>query len=201
MAPLQSFITVAALSALAGTASANNLRATRQLAHLTPSPELDVAIANFALNLECLEAEFYSWAAYGEGLNEEQRGGGPMSTGGQMADLSGSTRSIAKQIADHEIKHVELLRAALGDAAVECPKMDIGPAFAAAADAAVGITLDPPFSPYTDDYSFLLGAFVFEDVGVTAYNGAAPLITDKVCMLFKSLCVVGIPREKRDHAL
>ena len=47
----------------------------------------DSDILNFALNLECLEAEYYSWAAFGEGLTSEQRGGGPPSIGGMKANL------------------------------------------------------------------------------------------------------------------
>jgi Ferritin-like domain len=85
----------------------------------------------------------------------------------------------ADELARNEVAHVQLLRAALGDAAVPCPLIDIGPAFAAAANAAVGSELSPPYSPYFNDPWFLLGAFIFEDVGVTAYNGAATLITDK----------------------
>jgi len=34
---------------------------------------------------ECLEAEFYSWAAFGHGLNSTLLGGGPGSVGGQKA--------------------------------------------------------------------------------------------------------------------
>ena len=47
-----------------------------------------VDIANFALQLECLEAEFYSYAAFGVGLTEAQRAGGPPPIGGQMANLT-----------------------------------------------------------------------------------------------------------------
>lgn len=58
--------------------------------------------------------------------------------------------------------------------------MDIGPAFAALGAAAYNTTSqNPPFSPYFDIYNFFLGAFIFEDVGVTAYKGAAPLILNK----------------------
>jgi len=43
-------------------------------------------------------------------------------------------------------------------------------AFSIAADAALGMTLKPPFSPYSDSITFLHGAYIFEDVGVTAYS-------------------------------
>ena len=67
---------------------------------------------------------------------------------------------------------MKYLRTALGNASVQCPQVDIGPAFAAAANAAIGKTLSPPFTPYANDLFFLHGAFIFEDVGVTAYKGA-----------------------------
>jgi hypothetical protein len=59
------------------------------------------------------------------------------------------------------------------------PAINIGTAFAAAANAAFNTTLSPAFNPYANDLFFLHGAFIFEDVGVTAYKGAAALITNK----------------------
>ncbi len=89
--------------------------------------------------------------------------------------------SYAVETAIEEGKHVSLLRTALGSLAVAQPPIDISPAgaFTAVANAA-GIT--GTFNPYAAngaipaDVNFLVGAYIFEDVGVTAYHGAAPLI-------------------------
>lgn len=140
-------------------------------AGLTP-----IQIANFALNLECLEASFYSWAAFGKGLSAEDFGGEPDVIGGMKAKLSPVAQAYAEEIAKDEIAHVRALRAALGDDAVTCPHMDIGPAFVAAANAAANANLHPEFDPYANDLFFYHGAFIFEDVGVTAYMGAIPAL-------------------------
>ncbi|KAK9802752.1 hypothetical protein WJX73_008610 [Symbiochloris irregularis] len=136
----------------------------------------DVDILNFALNLEYLEAEWYSCAATGQPLPSELRGGGPASTGCQKAFLGLEAQAIAEEFAQDETNHVRFLRNALGSQAVPIPQLNIGSAFSEAANAVTGEQLTPAFSAYSNDIAFYLGSYLFEDVGVTAYAGAAPLI-------------------------
>ena len=79
-------------------------------------------------------------------------------------------QALATEIAADELSHVIFLRTALGASAAAMPNIDIGVAFSNAANAALGTKLSPAFSPYGSDLAFLFGAFIFEDVGVTAYK-------------------------------
>lgn len=149
----------------------------------------DVEILNFALNLEYLEAQFYQNAVFGTGLAASQQTGvgvqGAVVGGGRAVPFSDPVvAAYAREIARDEAQHVAFLRSALGSAAVAQPALDIGGtdpngAFSTAAVAAGLITKGQVFDPYANDANFLLAAFIFEDVGVTAYKGAAPLITNK----------------------
>jgi len=152
----------------------------------------DRDILNFALNLEYLEAEYYLRAAFGRGLADGDAsgvlgpGGGPaiiagatVSGGSQVTFTTPIIRQYAEEIAIDEENHVKLLRSALGPAAVARPPLDIGEAFTVAAQVAGIIDSTQTFDPYGDENSFLLGAFIFEDVGVTAYMGAVPAIRDE----------------------
>ena len=152
----------------------------------------DADILNFALNLEYLEAQFYLYAAFGSGLPAGQQTGtgtqGAVSLTGsappRQVDFSGEPliRQYALEIAQDEANHVAFLRTALGTAAVAQPALNISGdangSFTAVARAAGIVGPTGTFDPYSSPDNFLLGAFLFEDVGVTAYKGAAPLLTN-----------------------
>ena len=164
----------------------------------TPTPPstgvTDVDVLNFALQLEYLEAQFYSYAVYGQGLNASLLAGvgtqGAVATSGSGAgqpravNFAGETLigQYAREIAADEIAHVAFLRSALGGAAAAQPAINISGdangAFTAVARAAGVVGPTATFDPYSSPDFFLLGAYIFEDVGVTAYKGASPLLTN-----------------------
>ena len=148
----------------------------------------DEQILNFALNLEYLEAQFYTHAVFGYGLNQDLLTGtgkrGAVIGGAQVPFQDKAVRAYAQEIARDERDHVAFLRSALGKSAVAQPTIDIdgtnpNGAFSKAAQAAGLIKPGQAFNPFQNDINFLLGAFIFEDVGVTAYKGASPLISNK----------------------
>jgi hypothetical protein len=104
-------------------------------------------------------------------------GGVPWGTGNTAIQVG----SYATETAIEEGKHVLALQAALGSVAVNQPQINLAatgtgaiwPALATAADVAGG----SGFNPYANIPFFLVGAYVFEDVGVSAYHGAASLLT------------------------
>jgi len=68
---------------------------------------------------------------------------------------------VAAEIAQDELLHVRFLRSALGSAAVPQPNIDLN---------ALGVG-------FANDGEFLILSRAFEDTGVSAYAGAATLLT------------------------
>lgn len=96
-----------------------------------------------------LTLEYLEAAFYAQGL--------------KSVSLSQDVRALAEEIRSNEDEHVEALRAAVKDAGgtpVKQPGVSFGGAFA-------------------NETSFLRLANILEDTGVSAYNGAAPMIKSK----------------------
>jgi Ferritin-like domain len=127
----------------------------------------DLDILTFALNLEYLEAEFYAMATYGAtlvqlGVISSSEESGPTTGGAKVPNFASSPMAtVATGLRNDEIDHVKYLRAALGSHAVKKPAINLN-------------ALGYGFSSVN---SFLKLARQFEDVGVSAYLGAAPLIS------------------------
>ena len=140
----------------------------------------EIEILNFALNLEYLESEFYTYAltgssieALGIGVDGEANGVNPPSggytQGGALVDFTNNsvfTKPIAQQIARDERAHVVLLRSVLGSAKIAKPNINLN---------ALGFG-------FGSMAEFLKLARIFEDIGVSAYAGAASSLKTPVVL-------------------
>lgn len=119
-------------------------------------------VLNFALNLEYLEAEFYNFAVTGNALDSSVTGAASTATGGAKVTFTDPrVADIAAEISADETDHVKFLRSALGASAVAEPIINLN---------ALGIG-------FATQAQFLTLARAFEDTGVSAYAGAATLLT------------------------
>jgi hypothetical protein len=138
----------------------------------------DVTVLNFALNLEYLESEFYTYATTGAGIEAQGIGvngtanspnptTGGMTTGGSQVTFSNSllfSSQLAQEIAADERAHVKLLRTALGANAIAKPNLNLS---------ALGFG-------FASQNDFIKLARIFEDIGVSAYAGASSLLSSSV---------------------
>lgn len=150
-------------------------------------PGQDAAVLNFALNLEYLEAEFYSFATTGASITAAGVAVTGSGTPGGVIVKAGSTivpfttpevSQFATELTVDERNHVVFERTALmnsGVTPVARPTIDLLNSFNALG-ALLGIG---NFDPFANELNFLLATFLFEDVGVTAYKGGSRLIANK----------------------
>ncbi len=140
----------------------------------TTSPTAtEIEVLKFALNLEYLEADFYTYAQYGNGIEDHGIGVNGLANGSNSPDGGKSTggakvkftnefsQNIAYQIGSDERAHVKLLRDALGDDKIAKPELNIN---------ALGLDISTL-------EGFLQLSRIFEDIGVSAYAGAAGLLS------------------------
>lgn len=117
-------------------------------------------VLQFALTLEYLEAEFYVMGLEAPGL------------------IPAADRQIFTTIRDHEVAHVAFLRQAItgaGATPVEKPEFDF--------------TAGGNFTPFTNYEQFKALAQAFEDTGVRAYKGGAPVLIENDAVLTAALTI------------
>ncbi len=139
----------------------------------------DVAVLNFALNLEYLEASYYTTGVGEFQLTADEVTGsgtaGTVAGGASVASSLGAYLPYFREIASDESNHVRALRAAIvarGGTPVARPNIDLNAVNVAIRTA----TGNANFNAFGDAQSFLLGAFLLSDVGVTAYVGGSQFL-------------------------
>ena len=146
------------------------------------SPFADADLFNFALNFEYLGAEYYLRGLTGQGLPSTSTSGtgtqGAVVSGGPVPFQSTAIQQYVQRLAVDEQAHVLFIRAVLGSAAIAEPQIDLVNSWTALALAAGLIVPGQTFNPFASDVAFLIGAYVLEDVCVTALAGAARFVTN-----------------------
>jgi hypothetical protein len=135
----------------------------------------DEDIFRFALNLEYMEAEYYLRGTTGTGIDAADAGSRPGDVvgGKQVSFETPAIGEFMQEVAENELAHVRFYRKTLGANAVDRPAIDFDAGFKAVAEAA-GLGAD--FDPFGNETNFVLCGMLFEDVGVTAYAGAATVL-------------------------
>lgn len=173
----------------------------------TPSPTATSVIndqnaLNFLINIEYLTAQFYAAATATPIAASLLTGTGTQGnvTGGAAVTFTDPlVGQYARELAADDLAHVGFLRSMLGAQVVAQPAINIaggaGGAFTQAMLGA-GVIGGGTFDPYASDENFLLAAYFLADVTVTAYKGAALLITNQLVLG----AVAGIMATEAYHA-
>lgn len=146
----------------------------------TASPATEADVLNFALNFAYLQAQFYTYATTGSGVDASLLTGtgtpGAATGARQRVFDDAVIGRYAREIAADCRAHLSLLRGVIGSTVIAQPAIDLGvtatSAFSNLARTAELITTAAAaYDVYDSDDRFLLGAFIFEDIVVTAYRG------------------------------
>ena len=174
--PRRSVMKTAALATVG--ASAGLLPMMRS-ARAATVPVTDGDVLNFALNLEYLEANYYLLGVTGAPLPAALTTNGPAPltpTTTLVPFVTPQLASYFARIAADEQAHVSFLRTALGSNAIPQPQIDLSSAFTQLAIDAGLIGPTQTFNPFASEVDFIIGSYIFEDVGVTAYAGGASFL-------------------------
>ena len=154
----------------------------------------DNDMLRYLVQLDYLAGQFFSFATTGTGLPAALLTG--QATGETAGSATGARQvaftdpvvgQYATEISNDLIANIKWLRNQLGtEGVVAQPAIDLGTAatgaFSKFAQAANIVATGATFDPYASDTNFLLAAFMFEDVLVTASINAVPNTVDKTIL-------------------
>lgn len=154
----------------------------------------DNDMLRYLVQLDYLAGQFFSFATTGTGLPAGLLTGqatgetaGSATGARQVAFTDPVVAQYANEITQDLTANITWLRTQLGtEGVVAQPAIDLGTAatgaFSKFAQAANIVATGATFDPYASDTNFLLAAFMFEDVLVTAYINAVPNAVDKTIL-------------------